>query len=201
MQPFIEHARTLERRIARSGRRRAEFGRLAAGQSPAALFVTCSDSRVVPSLITGARPGDLFELRTAGNAVPCYDERRPSGESATIEYAVDVLGVPDIVVCGHSHCGAVGARARGEDLTGMPAVAGWLRAQLPDGLDAFGTDDPGVHAAVQRNVRVQLERLRVYPCVRQRLAEGRLRLHGWFYGVDTGLVLAHDAELDAFLPL
>ncbi|GHF48365.1 hypothetical protein GCM10010359_58270 [Streptomyces morookaense] len=138
MQPFIEHARTLRRRIARNARRRAEFGRLADGQSPTALFVTCSDSRVVPSLITGARPGELFELRTAGNAVPAYDDARPSGESATVEYAVDVLEVPDIVVCGHSHCGAVGARVRGEDLTAVPAVAGWLNSQLPDGLDRFG---------------------------------------------------------------
>ncbi|MCC2279709.1 carbonic anhydrase [Streptomyces sp. ET3-23] len=202
MQPFIEHARTLRRRIARNARRRAEFGRLADGQSPTALFVTCSDSRVVPSLITGARPGELFELRTAGNAVPAYDDARPSGESATVEYAVDVLEVPDIVVCGHSHCGAVGARVRGEDLTAVPAVAGWLNSQLPDGLDRFGHDgDPGVHAAVQRNVRVQLDRLRTYPSVRERLADGRLRLHGWFYEVNTGLVLAHDPGLDAFLPL
>lgn len=202
MQPFIEHARTLKQRIARNARRRAEFGRLADGQSPTALFVTCSDSRVIPSLITGARPGELFELRTAGNAVPAYDDARPSGESATVEYAVDVLQVPDIVVCGHSHCGAVGARVRGEDLTAVPAVAGWLNAQLPDGLDRLGHDgDPGVHAAVQRNVRVQLERLRTYPSVRARLADGRLRLHGWFYEVNTGLVLAHDPGLDAFLPL
>ncbi|MBB5119219.1 carbonic anhydrase [Streptomyces eurocidicus] len=202
MQPFIEHARTLGRRIAQHGHHRAEFGRLAAGQSPAALFVTCSDSRVIPSLITGARPGDLFELRTAGNAVPPYTGHRPTGECATIEYAVDVLEVPDIIVCGHSHCGAVGARARGDDLTALPAVAGWLAAHLPDGLGTHGHDrDPGVHAAAQRNVRAQLETLRAYPSVRDRLAAGTLRLHGWFYGVDTGLVLAHDPGLDAFLPL
>ncbi|MFI1199176.1 carbonic anhydrase [Streptomyces sp. BHT-5-2] len=202
MQSFIEHARTLGRRIAQNTQQRAQFGRLAAGQSPMALFVTCSDSRVIPSLITGARPGDLFELRTAGNAVPHYDERRPSGESATIEYAVDMLEVPDIIVCGHSHCGAVRARVHGEDLTTVPAVASWLDAQLPHGLDALGHDgDPGVHEAVQRNVRVQLDRLRAYPCVDKRLADGRLRLHGWFYAVDTGLVLTHHPVLDAFLPL
>ncbi|OEJ28107.1 carbonic anhydrase [Streptomyces agglomeratus] len=202
MQTFIDHARSLGERIAAQGERREWFGRLAAGQSPQALFITCSDSRVVPSLITGARPGELFELRTAGNAVPGYRTDRPSGEAATIEYAVSVLRVPDIVVCGHSHCGAVGARVRGEDLGAVPAVAGWLNSQLPDDLGGLHEDaDTEVAAAAQRNVREQLERLRAYPCVAERLAAGQLRLHGWFYAVDTGLVLAHVPAADAFLPL
>ncbi|MEV4501163.1 carbonic anhydrase [Streptomyces klenkii] len=208
MQPLIEHARSLRLRIDRDGRR-AEFGALAAGQSPMALFVTCSDSRVIPSLITGARPGDLFELRTAGNAVPAYSHVRPGGDAATIEYAVDVLRVPDIIVCGHSHCGAVGARTRGDDLSALPAVDHWLTTQLPgdaghespDAAARPGTADPGMHAAGQRNVRAQLERLHTYPCVRRRLGEGTLRLHGWFYGVDSGLVLSLDHELGAFVPL
>ncbi|MCZ9341796.1 carbonic anhydrase, partial [Streptomyces sp. TRM76130] len=101
--------------------------------SPDVLFITCSDSRVVPALITGARPGQLFELRTAGNVVPPYTAERPTGEAATIEYAVQVLGVDDIVVCGHSHCGAVGAMVRGDDLTAVPAVRDWLR---------YGADQP-----------------------------------------------------------
>ncbi|CAM5539013.1 carbonic anhydrase [Streptomyces abikoensis] len=204
MQAFIEHARSLRLRIDRDGRR-AEFGRLAAGQSPMALFVTCSDSRVIPSLITGSRPGELFELRTAGNAVPAYSHLRPGGDAATIEYAVDVLRVPDIIVCGHSHCGAVGARARGDDLSALPAVDHWLTTQLPGdtghGHPEHRAPDPGLHAAGQRNVRAQLERLHTYPCVRRRLGDGTLRLHGWFYGVDSGLVLSLDGELDAFVPL
>ncbi|MGW0547703.1 carbonic anhydrase [Streptomyces altiplanensis] len=204
MQTFIDHARSLGERIAAGDEQREWFGRLAAGQSPQALFITCSDSRVVPSLITGARPGDLFELRTAGNAVPPYRVDRPSGEAATIEYAVSVLQVPDIVVCGHSHCGAIGARVRGEDLRAVPAVAGWLNSQLPDDLGALRSDadaDTGVAAAVQRNVREQMDRLRAYPCVAERVDAGQLRLHGWFYAVDTGLVLAHQPAADAFLPL
>lgn len=201
MQHFIDHARSLGRRIASAPEERERFGRLAAGQAPQALFITCSDSRVIPSLITGAKPGELFELRTAGNAVPHYGTR-PTGEAATVEYAVGVLGVPDIVVCGHSYCGAVGARVRDEDLTAVPAVAGWIRSQLPEGRgEQDGGGDPELAAAAQRNVREQLERLRGYPCVAERLEAGQLRLHGWFYAVDTGLVLAHQPSLDAFLPL
>ncbi|MFB7600976.1 carbonic anhydrase [Streptomyces sp. NPDC056160] len=200
MQHLVAHARSFPQWTAQQPQ---EFRRLAAGQSPHALFITCSDSRVIPSLITGARPGELFELRTAGNAIPRYRTEQPSGEAATIEYAVSVLGVPDIVVCGHSHCGAVGARVRNEDLSAWPAVAGWLGTQLPDGLSELGEDGSGaeVAAAVQRNVREQVERLRGYPCVAERLADGQLRLHGWFYAVDTGLILAHQPSVDAFLPL
>ncbi|MFD8554839.1 carbonic anhydrase, partial [Streptomyces fradiae] len=125
MQPLIDNARTF-------GQRPEEFAKLAEGQSPEVLFITCSDSRVVPALITGARPGQLFELRTAGNIVPPYTSGRPTGEAATIEYAVEVLGVRDVVVCGHSHCGAVGALVRGDDLSAVPAVREWLAHAAPE---------------------------------------------------------------------
>lgn len=207
MQSFIHHARDFHARISNREEERATFGRLAQGQSPEALFITCSDSRVMPSMFTGARPGELFELRTAGNAVPPYGtaDSPPSGEAATIEYAVSVLEVPDIVICGHSHCGAVGARLRGDDLAAVPAVNGWLSTQLAEpaelALDEADKDQPDVAAAVQRHVRAQLERLRGYPCVARREAAGQLRLHGWFYAIDTGLVLEHRPEADIFLPL
>ncbi|MFJ4714496.1 carbonic anhydrase [Streptomyces sp. NPDC088785] len=190
MQPLIDHARTF-------GRRPEEFARLADGQSPQVLFITCSDSRVVPALITGARPGELFELRTAGNIVPAHAVGRPSGESATIEYAVRVLGVRDIVVCGHSHCGAVGALVRGDDLDAVPAVRDWLAhaAASPSTADPA---DPTVSEAVQRHVLTQLLRLRSYPCVEQRLAQGALRLHGWYYEVHTGRVREHRSTTDSF---
>ncbi len=112
MQPLIDNARTF-------GQRPEKFAGLAQGQAPEVLFITCADSRVVPALITGARPGQLFELRTAGNIVPPYASEHPTGEAATIEYAVEVLGVQHIVVCGHSHCGAsrAGARRRPERRT------------------------------------------------------------------------------------
>ncbi|MGP2440455.1 carbonic anhydrase [Streptomyces sp. JW3] len=190
MQPLIDHARTF-------GQRPEEFARFAAGQSPDVLFITCSDSRVVPALITGARPGQLFELRTAGNVVPPYTAERPTGEAATIEYAVQVLGVDDIVVCGHSHCGAVGAMVRGDDLTAVPAVRDWLRygADRPECADPA---DPAVAEPVQNHVLAQLLRLRSYPCVERGLTEGRLRLHGWYYEVHTGTVRAHRADTDTF---
>ncbi|MET9297329.1 carbonic anhydrase [Streptomyces sp. NPDC003077] len=200
METFIQHARGLNDRIARHREERETFGRLAAGQAPLALFITCSDSRVIPSLITGARPGELFELRTAGNAVPTYVPDEPaSAEAATIEYATRVLGVADIVVCGHSHCGAVGAKARGDDLTGVPSVQDWLARQLSDELPR--DEAPTVATAVQRHVREQLDRLRDYPCVRERLDAGEVNLHGWFYEVHTAQVSAYEAATDSFLPL
>lgn len=200
MDPLKDRARTFRDRAARDG---LEFTALAAGQSPQALFVTCSDSRVVPSLITGADPGDLFELRTAGNIVPPYRVDHPSGEAATVEYAVEVLGVRDIVVCGHSHCGAVGAVVRGDDLSAVPAVRGWLAGADRAALTTGATEvfDPTVAGPVQRHVLAQLDRLRGYPGVAQRTAAGDLRLHAWFYEVHTGLVLAHRPGADVFLPL
>ncbi|MGV9558450.1 carbonic anhydrase [Streptomyces sp. NPDC003401] len=190
MQPLIDNARTF-------GQRPEEFAQLAAGQSPDVLFITCSDSRVVPALITGARPGQLFELRTAGNIVPPYVSNPPTGEAATIEYAVEVLGVRDVVVCGHSHCGAVGALVRGDDLDAVPAVRAWLAhaAGEPAAADA---GDPTVAQAVQHHVLAQLLRLRSYPCVEKRLADGRLRVRGWYYEVHTGAVREHRADTDSF---
>ncbi|MGV9246435.1 carbonic anhydrase [Streptomyces sp. NPDC003710] len=190
MQPLIDHARA-------HGQRPEKFARLAEGQSPQVLFITCSDSRVVPALITGARPGELFELRTAGNIVPPYTSELPTSEAATVEYAVEVLGVRDVVVCGHSHCGAVGALVRGDDLTAVPAVRDWLAHAAPEPR-AADADDPAVADAVQNHVLAQLLRLRSYPCVEQRLAAGRLRLHGWYYEVHTGAVREHRTATDTF---
>ncbi|MFB8244470.1 carbonic anhydrase [Streptomyces sp. NPDC001046] len=190
MQPLIDNARTF-------GRRTEEFARLAEGQSPDVLFITCSDSRVVPALITGARPGELFELRTAGNVVPPHSLDHPTSEAATIEYAVGVLGVKDIVVCGHSHCGAVGAVVRGDDLDAVPAVRDWL-AHAADRPECADPADPTVAEAVQNHVLTQVLRLRSYPCVERRLARGGLGLHAWYYEVHTGVVRQHRAQTDTF---
>ncbi|MGB8946831.1 MAG: carbonic anhydrase [Streptomyces sp.] len=216
MKSLIDNARSFAATHVAAPHNTAAFQALGAGQSPEALFVTCSDSRVVPALITGARPGELFELRTAGNVVPPYPsgdevspDNRPMSEAATIEYAVCVLGVRDIVVCGHSHCGAVGALVRGEDLSAVPAVRDWLdHSVAPDAalrsLTPSSEDAADVTEAVQTHVLAQVERLRAYPCVRERVDDGSLTLHAWYYEVHTGRVTTHRPSSDdqrAFGPL
>ena len=143
MKALLDSARSFRQRVEfESG----EYRRLAEGQYPEALFITCSDSRVIPALITGARPGEIFELRNAGNIVPPYGRAGRLGEAATIEYALEVLGVQDIVVCGHSHCGAMGALKSGDDLSALPGVDAWLqlaRPRLAPVLDGV-TEDPAL---------------------------------------------------------
>ncbi|MFJ1805083.1 MULTISPECIES: carbonic anhydrase [unclassified Streptomyces] len=193
MKALLDRARSFKRRVDfESG----EYRRLAEGQYPEALFITCSDSRVIPALITGARPGEIFELRNAGNIVPPHGRPAASGEAATIEYALEVLGVQDIVVCGHSHCGAMGAIKSGDDLSALPGVDAWLqlaRPRLAPVLDG-DVEDPSMPDVAQLNVVNQLTALRGYPAARRRLDEGRLRLHGWYYEVDTGQV--HELDDD-----
>ncbi|MEU6914469.1 carbonic anhydrase [Streptomyces olindensis] len=187
MKALLDRARAFRTRVDFDS---GEYRKLAEGQYPEALFITCSDSRVIPALITGARPGEIFELRNAGNIVPPYGRPGASGEAATIEYALEVLGVQDIVVCGHSHCGAMGALKSGDDLSALPGVDAWLRIARPELTPVLDTapDDPSLPEVSQSNVVNQLAALRSYPVVRQRLDSGRLRLHGWYYEVDTGFV-------------
>ncbi len=167
---------------------RNRLAELAAGQEPVALFITCSDSRVIPSRITGAEPGRLFELRTAGNVVPKYSPDSASSEMATIEYAVLQLRVPEIVVCGHSHCGAVQAlTACGRGLERLPAMRSWLGTDELVGEDS-GETDLGVREPSKQHLREQLRTLREYPFIGERIDAGDLRLHGWFYEIDTGRV-------------
>ncbi|AXE85730.1 carbonic anhydrase [Streptomyces sp. Go-475] len=187
MKTLLDRARTFRKSVDFDS---GAYRKLAEGQYPEALFITCSDSRVIPALITGARPGEIFELRNAGNIVPPYGRPGASGEAATIEYALEVLGVQDIVVCGHSHCGAMGALKSGDDLSALPGVDAWLRIARPELTTVLDTapDDPSLPEVSQSNVVNQLAALRSYPVVRQRLDSGRLRLHGWYYEVDTGFV-------------
>ncbi|MEU7133387.1 carbonic anhydrase [Streptomyces sp. NPDC046261] len=197
MKSLIDNARSFAVTHVADPQHIKAFRALEAGQSPEVLFISCSDSRVVPALITGARPGELFELRTAGNVVPLYpDDNRPTGEAATIEYAVRVLGVRDIVVCGHSHCGAVGAVVRSDDLSAVPAVRGWLEEAVPRHAPVRSVTEvsPDVAEAVQAHAVAQLETLRSYPCVKERLEEGILGLHAWYYEVHTGAVSVHRPE-------
>ncbi|MEV5989053.1 carbonic anhydrase [Streptomyces sp. NPDC052051] len=161
------------------------FAHLATHHAPHALFISCSDARVVPELITGTEPGELFVIRTAGNLVPAYTSEA-DGVAASIEYAVAALGVKDIVVCGHSACGAMTALAEGHDLSGAPAVATWLRQA--DASPARATADGDVPALVRQNVFAQLANLATHPSVTRALAAGKVTLHGWVYDIPTGRV-------------
>lgn len=181
------------------------FERLAKGQSPETLFITCSDSRINPNLITQTEPGDLFIIRNAGNIVPPHGPA-VGGEAATIEYAVSALKVRDVIVCGHSHCGAMQALIRPDDLKGLPAVAQWLghaeatrRIMMENYRDLTGS--ALLSATVQENVLVQIENLRTQPAVAAALAAGTLRLHGWVFKIETGQVFAFDPDQRQFLPI
>lgn len=147
----------------------------------------------MPELICASEPGELFVIRTAGNLVPAHTPARADGIAASIEYAVAVLGVSGIVVCGHSACGAMTALAEGHDLTGTPAVADWLRQADTAGADAgaesAATAGAGaVDALVRRNVLAQLAGLATHPSVARALDAGTVALHGWVYDIATGTV-------------
>ncbi|MFF5705581.1 carbonic anhydrase [Streptomyces sp. NPDC012794] len=197
MKSLVDNARSFSTHVAE---RAEEFNALEAGQSPEVLFITCSDSRVIPSLITGARPGELFELRTAGNIVPEYSSDHPAAETATIEYAVRVLGVRDVIVCGHSHCGAVNALVSGGDLSELPAVRGWLERAAVQPETAMPLS-PDLAEAVQRHAVAQLERLYTHPCIAERVEAGTLTVHAWYYEVHTGSVKEYGPDDDSFRPL
>ncbi|MEV7025829.1 carbonic anhydrase [Kitasatospora sp. NPDC093558] len=170
------------------------FARLADRHTPHTLFIGCSDARVVPELITGCEPGELFVIRTAGNLVPAYTPGA-DGVAASIEYAVAALGVREVVVCGHSACGAMTALAHGHDLSGAPAVADWLR--LADASVARTATAADVPALVRQNVLAQLANLATHPSVARALAEGTVTLRGWVFDIATGRV----EELRAMAPL
>jgi carbonic anhydrase len=181
----------------------ALFERLAKGQQPETLFITCSDSRINPNLITHTQPGELFILRNAGNIVPPYGASH-GGESATIEYAVTALGVKDIILCGHSHCGAMQGLLNLDSLRDMPAVVTWLRhaestRRIMRENYADKTGAALLRNTVKENVLVQIENLRTHPAVAVGLARGTLKLHGWVYHIETGEVFAYDPQLQQFL--
>ena len=172
------------------------------GQEPKALMISCADSRVVPELITQARPGDLFVCRNAGNIVPPFSQAN-GGVSSAVEYAVVALKVRDIVVCGHSDCGAMKAFLHPEKLAEMPNVATWLRhahaaecvvsAAYPSLEEAAR-----VRALAMENVITQIHHLRTHPSVAAALAQGQLSLHGWFFEIESGKILALDGATRQF---
>jgi carbonic anhydrase len=181
------------------------FERLSRGQNPETMFITCSDSRINPNLLTSTGPGDLFILRNAGNLIPPEGSGWGS-ELATIEYAVAALGVHDIIVCGHTDCGAINALLEPDSVQALPAMGHWLQ-HASDTRHIVLQNYPELtgqaqqHIAVQENVLVQLDHLRTHPAVAARLEDGTLHLHGWVYHLGTGKVFAYDIAEDEFLPI
>jgi carbonic anhydrase len=185
--------------------RRELFTHLKDRQDPDILFITCSDSRIAPDLVIGSEPGDLFVCRNAGNIIPAYGEMM-GGVSATIEYAVTVLKVNAIVVCGHSDCGAMKALLEPESIAGLPTVTSWLHhAEAARRIVAEGPADRSredrLEELIEENVLAQLEHLETHPCVVSRLRRGDLELYGWVYRIQTGEILAYDAVKSRFVPL
>jgi carbonic anhydrase len=179
------------------------------GQNPHTLFITCSDSRVLAELITQSQPGDLFVVKNIGNIVPPSTARGDTNSTAAaIEFAVVNLHVSDIVICGHSQCGAIAALLAEDPVNpAMPHVRDWLNLATPV-LETLKKDYANLHdpraretAAAQENVLFGLDNLHSYPCVQERLMNGTLRLHGWFFKIATAELSAYDPETRQFSPL
>jgi carbonic anhydrase len=188
-------------------RRQELFEDLARQQTPHTLFITCADSRVSPEMITQSEPGELFVCRNIGNIVPGYGEML-GGVSAVVEYACEALNVSDIVICGHSDCGAMKGLLAGDapNMRRMPTVSSWLRnAEAARTVVEMTRPDlqaaEMVQALVEQNVRLQLAHLRTHPSVAARLAAQTLTLHGWVFDIDDGNIGVFNAGEQALLPI
>jgi carbonic anhydrase len=185
-------------------KRKEFFDQLIAKQFPRALFITCSDSRVVPNELTDSEAGDLFTIRNAGNIVPPYGEAM-GGVSATIEYAVMALGVRNIIICGHTRCGAMDAALHPEKVERMPIVKSWLNhaeaARRIVGAIEFSNEHDQALRMVEENVLAQLDNLRTHPSVAAKLAIGDMDLYGWVFDIETGHVTSFDGEEGEFVPM
>lgn len=185
--------------------RRSQFHLLAESQAPEWLFITCADSRIVPDLILGTGPGDLFISRSIGNVVPA-SMGDVDGVTATIEYAVEVLKVPHVILCGHSDCGALKAALDRKALANLPKAKRWL-----DHVEGAFTHrqplnpDDGEHAElcslIRGNVVAQLLNLKAQPAVAKALAQGSLSVHGWYYDILSGRIEQYDEQARRFAPL
>ena len=203
MQQVVDGVRRFQNEV--FPKERKLFERLAFGQHPEVLFITCSDSRIDTYHITQMEPGELFVLRNAGNIVPAWTGQTSTpaalsgGEEASIEFAINAIGIKHIIVCGHSHCGAMRGLLDPASLGKMPAVAAWLQhaRETTDILTAKHaglTGEALLQAAVEENVLVQLKHLACHPAVAAKLAAGSISLHGWVYELESGTVSYFDEE-------
>jgi carbonic anhydrase len=203
MEALVKGVHRFQREVVET--RRAWFAKLAEGQTPEALFITCSDSRISPTLLTQTEPGELFIVRNAGNIIP-PNGSSGGGELGTVEFAVQGLGIEHIIVCGHSDCGAMKALLNPESTEKMPALRRWLaHAELTKRVVEENYHDRSpeelVEIAIQENVLCQIENLRTHPAVAARLRAGKINLHAWVYNIRSGEVFAYDAEEGQFGPL
>lgn len=181
------------------------FEKLSKGQSPEALFITCSDSRIETAMITQTDPGELFICRNAGNIVPPHTTHT-GGMTASIEFAVAALNVPHIVICGHTECGAMKGAMNPEGLDALPHVKEWLSysraaVSVVEHMGKDLSDEEKMKMLLEQNVVLQLQHLRTHPAVAARLAKGDLQLHGWVYDIKTGGVSAYDEDSKSFVPV
>jgi len=175
-----------------------------AGQQPETLFITCSDSRVDPNLITNSAPGELFIVRNVGNVVPNRD--LPGGTAAAIQYAVEVLNVENVIVCGHTQCGALKAILDPESVAHLEYVSRWVKStidvkKLIEEKYEHLIGEEKLNAAIQENVLAQIEHLRQYPFVANRMDAGKLQVNGWVFDVGRGEVYDYDPDIGEFLSL
>lgn len=179
------------------------FETLSKGQSPEALFITCSDSRIETAMITQTGPGELFIVRNAGNIVPPHTTHT-GGTTASIEFAVAALQVPHIVVCGHTECGAMKGAMNPEGLDALPHVKEWLSysraaVDIVNEIGAGLSESERMNMLLEQNIILQLNHLKTHPKVAMRLAKGNLQLHGWVYDIKTGEVHAYDEKQNKFV--
>ncbi|MBU3022239.1 carbonic anhydrase [Aestuariibacter sp. A3R04] len=180
------------------------FKKLASGQSPEVLFITCADSRIDPNLVTQTDPGELFICRNAGNIVPPHSNQT-GGMTASIEFAVAALGVSHIVVCGHTDCGAMKGALDPSKLDSLPHVKEWLghcrcaTEVVKEKEGALGVEQLG--EVTKENVLQQLQHLRTHPAVAAKLATNSIQLHAWVYDIETGLIHVYDNDAEGFIEM
>jgi carbonic anhydrase len=174
------------------------------GQKPKTLMIGCSDSRVAFETLTGCGPGELFIVRNAGNIVPHYGHF-VGGVTASIEFAVTQLPIEHIIVCGHTHCGAIRALLNPETIKDAPAVRDWVNfsSEAAERVKRVDKSTPERHhrAAIAENVILQMENLRTFPCLTEKLASKQVRLHGWVYEIEIGDVVEYDEQTKRWLSL
>lgn len=184
---------------------RALFTKLAQGQEPDALFIACSDSRVVPNLFASTNPGDLFVMRNIGNLIPpASSAHQENSTLAVIEFAIFSLNVADIIICGHSDCGAIEALVKGIDTSCCPHLDSWLKFG-EESLSKFRkgfTIDPllsELNQISQVNVLQQMEHIASYPFIQERIKNKLLRVHGWWFDIAQADVYCYESEQNQFI--